>query len=98
MALNVNWTEEAKTTYEDILNYLQEEWSAREIETFIERTDNLLSIISQQPYLFKASAYKEIRKAVMGKHNSLFYFVKNGEIYLLTFWDNRQNPAKNKFS
>ena len=72
MALNINWTEEAKTTYESILDYLHEEWTAREVEGFIDRTDNLLSIIAQQPYLFKTSAYKEIRQAVMGKHNSLF--------------------------
>ena len=98
MALNINWTAEAKQTYESVLSYLHEEWSIKEVQVFIERTESLLLIISQQPYIFKASAYKEIRQAVIGKQNSLFYMVKNNEIFLLTFWDNRQNPVKNKFT
>jgi len=72
--------------------------SVKEVENFISRTENILSIISQQPYLYKASAYKEIRQAVIGKQNSLFYLVKNDEVFLLTFWDTRQNPVKNKYS
>ena len=97
MALNINWTAEAKQTYGNILEYLQEEWSIKEVEVFIERTENLLLIIAQQPYIFKASAYKQIRQAIIGKQNSLFYLVKNNGIFLLAFWDNRQNPVKNKF-
>lgn len=98
MALNIKWTKEAKDTFEKILIYLNEEWSVKEVENFISRTENILSIISQQPYLYKASAYKEIRQAVIGKQNSLFYLVKNDEVFLLTFWDTRQNPVKNKYS
>lgn len=98
MALNINWTAEAKQTYGHILEYLQEEWSTKEVEAFIKRTEALLLIISTQPYIFKASAYKQIRQAVIGKQNSLFYLVKNDEIFLLTFWDNRLNPVKNKFT
>jgi len=42
---------------------------------------------------------KNIRKAIIDKNNSLFYQVdkKNRRIYLLTFFDNRQNPKKLKF-
>lgn len=98
MALSINWTEEAKLTYENILIYLQGEWSAKEIKDFIDRTEKLLLVIAQQPYAFKASRYKQMRKAVMGKHNSLFYLVTNQQIYLVTFWDNRLNPAQNKYS
>lgn len=98
MALSINWTDEARLTYENILVYLQEEWSPKEIQEFIDRTEKLLLVISQQPYAFKASNYKQIRQAVMGKHNSLFYLVASQQIYLITFWDNRLNPAKNKYT
>jgi hypothetical protein len=50
--------------------------------------------------MFVASGkHKNIRKAIIDKNNSLFYQVdkKNRRIYLLTFFDNRQNPKKLKF-
>jgi plasmid stabilization system protein ParE len=97
MDLNINWTAEALYTYQNILAYLQEEWTEKDILNFIDRTEKLLKLISQQPYSFKASAYKEIRQAVIGKQNSLYYLVRNNEILLLTFWDNRIDPKKNRY-
>jgi hypothetical protein len=38
-----------------------------------------------------------MRKAVLGKQNSLFYLVHEPEILLVTFWDNRMDPKKNKY-
>lgn len=98
MALSINWTDEAIKSYENIIIYLQKEWAEKEVRKFINRTANLISNISHQPYIFKASSYKQIRQAVIGKLNSLFYPVKNDDIYLLTIWDNRLDPAKNKYS
>jgi plasmid stabilization system protein ParE len=98
MALKIKWTKEARLTYYSVLHYLQEEWSDNEVIDFVDRTDKLILIISKQPYIYKASSYKQIRQAVIGKQNSLFYLVKNEEIILLTFWGNRQNPVKNKYS
>jgi hypothetical protein len=49
--------------------------------------------------MFKASKKKKsVRKGFITEHNSLYYQVKprKREIELITFWDNRQNPLKNK--
>jgi plasmid stabilization system protein ParE len=97
MALTVSWSAEAKITYENVLAYLHENWSKKEIIKFVNRTESVLAIISLQPYIFKASHHNRIRKAVIGKQNSLFYIVRDTEIYLITFWDNRMDPKKNKY-
>ena len=97
MALKIEWSDEAENTYLDILSYLENNWSRKEVLKFIKRTETLLETILIQPYLFKASQNQLIRKAVIGKQNSLFYRIDNDRIYLLTFWDNRQNPAKSKY-
>jgi len=97
MALKVRWTKEAKTTYDDVLKYLSENWTHKEIEKFVSKTNSILSIISYQPYAFKASSHKKVRKAVINKQNSLFYLVRDTGIYLLSFWDNRRDPKKNKY-
>lgn len=97
MALKVKWSAEARTTYQRVLDYLTENWTQREVQNFADRTASLLDLISRQPHLFRPSAHESIRKAVIGKQNSLFYQIKGTEIRLLSFWDNRQDPKKNKF-
>ncbi|MCC8408646.1 hypothetical protein LJ707_06880 [Mucilaginibacter sp. UR6-1] len=97
MALKVNWTTEAVNSYESIISYLQQEWTIKDVEYFNECVNALINNISIQPYLFKASSIKQIRKATIGKQNSLFYIIRSDEIFLLQFWDNRQNPDKRKY-
>jgi arsenate reductase-like glutaredoxin family protein len=97
MALKVKWTKEAKVTYQNVLDYLKENWTQKELQKFVAKTDSILSIISYQPYAFKASAHKTVRKAVINKQNSLFYLIRDSDIYLLSFWDNRRDPKKNKY-
>jgi plasmid stabilization system protein ParE len=97
MSLTVSWAKEAKATYEDVIVYLKANWSDKEVIKFINRTESVLNIISIQPYAFKASNYKRIRKAVIGTQNSLIYLVRDTDIYLIAFWDNRMDPKKNKY-
>jgi plasmid stabilization system protein ParE len=97
MALTIKWSKKAKVNYDNVLAYLHENWSMKEVEKFINKTHSILTLISHQPYIFKASSHKRIRKAVIGKQNSLFYLVHESEVYLLSFWDNRMDPKKNKY-
>jgi plasmid stabilization system protein ParE len=99
MALKIRWSPEADTTFSAIINYLKSEWSEKEIRNFVRKTLKLLGQITENPKMFKASGVEEIRKAVIGRHNSLFYLIdeKEGNIILLSFWDNRQNPANLKY-
>lgn len=97
MSLNIRWSTEAEDAYENILIYLNDYWSAKEVEYFIDQTATFLKIIADQPYAFPSSARDEIRKAVIGRQNSLYYMIRNSEILLLTFWDNRMDPAKNPY-
>jgi plasmid stabilization system protein ParE len=97
MALTVKWSKKAKATYESVISYLKENWTDKEAIAFSNRVESIVSNISHQPYLFKASNYKRIRKAVIGKQNSLFYLVKESEVLLVTFWNNWRDPKKNKF-
>jgi plasmid stabilization system protein ParE len=97
MALKIRWSREARSNYEDVLNYLKGNWTDKEVAKFVSKTETVLSLISHQPYLFKESTHKKIRKAVINKQNSLFYLIRDTEIYLLSFWDNRRDPKKNKY-
>lgn len=93
--MEVIWSAKARITFFNVLDYLEMNWSIKEIIQFNSRTEIVLNAIKRNPGIFPISEkHKEIRKAIVDKNNSLFYTVDtyNNKIYLLTFFDNRQNP------
>lgn len=89
------WSTEAELSYLKILEYLEDKWTEREIERFINRTDEVVDYIKKNP-----SQYKRIKnythKAILNRQISLFYKIDGSSIFLQFFWDNRQDPKKLK--
>jgi plasmid stabilization system protein ParE len=81
------WTARAKIEYFKILNYLDKNWSRKEVQNFILLTENLIERISENPGMFKKSNKKDVYKGLIMKHISLFYKYKSNkkEITLLSF-------------
>jgi hypothetical protein len=97
--MEVIWSARAKITYFKVLDYLDDNWTKREIIQFSQRTQIVIQAIKRNPGMFPHSRkHGKIRKAYVDKNNSFFYQVdlQNNKIYLLTFFDNRQNPDKLK--
>jgi plasmid stabilization system protein ParE len=93
MNLPVVWTFEAETGFAEILGYLEDEWSEREVKKFIHRVKRIVKGISSFPQMFEASpSNPKVRKAVLAKQQSLFYQIEEDRIVLLSFWDNRRRP------
>lgn len=93
--MEIIWSAKAKITFFNVLDYLKMNWTTKEIIKFNLRTEIVLNAIKRNPGIFPISEkHKEIRKAIIDKNNSFFYKVDlyNNKIYLLTFFDNRQNP------
>ncbi len=93
--MEIIWSAKARITFFGVLDYLQKNWSKTEIIQFYRKTEVVIQSIQKNPGIFACSSkHKHIRRAVIDKNNSLFYQVdkKNRKIYLLTFFDNRQNP------
>lgn len=92
--MKISWTQQAKISYINIIEYLQKEWTNKEIVKFVDRTENTLNIISKNPALFVRSQKKDIHKGFINKQISLYYKIHKDEIILLTFWNNSQSPKK----
>lgn len=95
--MEILWTPTARRTYFIVLEHLEEAWTEKEIQNFINEVDDLLEQIKQNPEMFEESRKKRnVRKGFVTKHNTLYYRVKprKKELQLLLFWDNRQNPGK----
>jgi plasmid stabilization system protein ParE len=90
----VTWSPAARLTYYQILEYLLEKWTYKELEAFIDRTEEVINHICLNPLLYPYSRESDTHKCVLVKQVSLFYRVRTNAIELLVFWDNRQDPAK----
>ena len=95
--MDIIWSAKAKISYFKVLDYLNENWTQKEIIQFNQRSQIVLKAIKKNPGIFPCSIKnKEIRKAIVDKNNVFFYKVDtfNQKIHLLTFFDCRQDPKK----
>ncbi len=95
--MEIIWSAKAKITFFSVIDYLNENWTKKEMIQFNQRTHITLNAIVKNPGIFPASSKnKEIRKAIIDKNNSFFYKIDSyhQRIYLLTFFDSRQDPKK----
>jgi len=91
------WSDEALINLKEIIDYLEQNWSKKEIKKFAILLDRHLKIIENNPFLFAESPKSiKLRKSVLSKQITIYYRIMNYEIHLITLFDNRQNPDKLK--
>ena len=95
--MEVIWSAKAKITFYSVIEYLNENWTKKELIQFNRRTLITINAIRKNPGIYPASSKsKDIRKAIVDKNNTFYYKIDdfNQKIYLLTFFDCRQDPRK----
>ena len=92
MDFKIIWTNEAINNLEEILNYLIENWSQREVDTFKRNFSKQINLIQQFPQMFLISFYnRKLRKAVLSKQTTIFYEIIGSDIYLIYLFANSKN-------
>ena len=76
MALEIVWTKRAKKGYDEILEYLEEQWTNKEISKFVKYTFEYIENISEYPEILKASKKKNIRSGPINKFTIITYRVR----------------------
>ena len=98
MRRNVKWSECAKKSYENVIDYLIAEWNEKVINDFVNKTEICIDVLTRQPFIGRESEKRKgVRKVLITKHNLLIYKVSKGGIYILDIFDTRQNPNKSKY-
>ena len=91
------WTDNALKELEKTIEYLEENWTEKELQNLAQSLEETISLISQNPQIFQASKKKEdIRRAVILSLNTLYYRVSEDKVEIVSFFGNRQNPKKRK--
>lgn len=96
--MKVIWTPKAQETFNSNLDYLITEWGDKVCLDFINRVDEVILRIQQNPNLYPTiTGVENLHRCVVVKQISLYYRVMpNNQIGLITFWNNYQDPEKLK--
>jgi len=93
VALEIIWTKEAKSKLTEIIASLGEYGNDQLLQRFSQQLDKKLELIKVHPQLYQKSDRLEgARRCTIDKYYSLLYSHDDIFIYILTLWNNRQNP------
>jgi plasmid stabilization system protein ParE len=87
--MEIIWSNQAKISYEKIIDFILAQWSVEVALTFESLTNNLLDNLKQNENLCPVSKKSRLRKCVIHRNVSLIYKVVKPNIELVTFIDNR---------
>ncbi|MFC0342699.1 type II toxin-antitoxin system RelE/ParE family toxin [Epilithonimonas hispanica] len=88
------WTDLALEELAQTVEYLEQEFSEKEIESLGNEIERILSIITYNPAIFPFLDKFKIRKVIILKFNTLYYRIINDRVEIISFFSNRQNPDK----
>jgi plasmid stabilization system protein ParE len=100
MTLPVVWSPKAEETFDAVVTHIKANWTAREVNNFIDETNHQLERISSFPFSCpESSKYKNVHRCIISKQTSLVYRYKPRKalIEIVTFFDNRCNPKRIKY-
>lgn len=93
----IRWTNHAVSELKETIDYLENNWTEKELRNFSAKLDHIIELISKTPEIFPDSnEIKGIRKAVIEKHNNLYYRINSDSIEIVSLFSNRKNPDKKK--
>ena len=94
MGYKIVWLPKAEENFAEIIEWLQLNWTDKEMSKFIKRTNKVLELISTNPEIYRKSEKANIHQAIITKHNLLLYKINGSQVELLTFFDTKQDPDK----
>lgn len=66
------WTDFALSELKNTIEYLQENWTNRELKNLALEIEKTVNLLSHEPNLFQASDIKNgIRRVIVAKHNTI---------------------------
>lgn len=92
--MEIVWSKRAKYTFYNIRNYLEHFWSPIVAQKFIKDVLHIIALLEKNSMLGKYNSDLICREILISKHITLYYRIKEEQIELITFYNNRQKPIK----
>jgi len=87
----------AEKKLELLLDFLEEEWGQTARSKFLNNLEREFSLLSTHPFRCKRTkAFPKLHNCIVTRQTSAIYRIleSRGEIEIITFFDNRQDPQK----
>ena len=96
MKYTIFWTSNAKITFNQNLEYLSKEWDNKTILRFLDRVDEVIKNISNNPMIYPLYRKENaVRKSIINPRIILYFkVVNNTTIDLLLFWNTHQDMER----
>ena len=90
------WTDLAKFSYIEELEYIYHKWNTNETEKFAILVNDFIESLKSGVLLGKTSDLTKIRSFVISKQTTLYFEFHKNKIELLLFWNNQKDPKELK--
>lgn len=92
MALTIVWSNEAEEQLDRIVEYLETNWTEKEIRKFFSRLEESLKAIANNPATYKNSLRKKgVKEFLITTHTSIFYTFDRKNLYVISIWANKMH-------
>lgn len=93
---NIFWSKNAKNEFSNTIEFLEEHWTDKELQSLAKSLDKILLLIAKNPFLFRtAYAENDIRRVTVKKYNTLYYrILDESTVEILSFFSNRKTLQK----
>jgi len=85
----VSYSKQALNSATDIVVYLRNKFSAKEVDAFYHKLEDFEKIVSLYPLLYTKSDRTIIRRAVLSKVLTVYYILSDDKISIVDIHDNR---------
>lgn len=98
MALSVFWSKKSDKRFDEIIDFLLNNWGEKSVSIFVTKIHEFIEIVGEFPEIGSLE-HKElnIRAFVVVKQITIFYQLRENKIIILNLYDNRQKPKRKKF-
>lgn len=98
MVKRIVWNKRALEKLDEIVDYLEENFSEKTASNFVEKVFDRLDILSRYPEIGRKSKKKKnIKFHKIDKHRDLYYRIDGKNLIVVYIFDTRQNPEKNLY-
>lgn len=97
MVEEVVWSNRAINDFNNIIDYLRENWTEKEVSLFIRATQRTVEYIVEYPRSFRSTTKRNVHEVLVTPHNLMIYHVSGNFVQILMIWDTRRNPRKKKY-
>jgi len=96
MSYSINWASRSELTFNQNIEYLEQEWNNAVLNQFLDKVAAVLERISVNPFLYPLHQPSlNVRRCIVNGRIILYYrIIDEATIDILLFWNTYQNPDK----